>query len=173
YDATITEPPQNDPHHENILLSIETKDFIDQGNTVLKLECFHSRSAQHLTSTTTTIKKGSTLFMNSDLTIVDDTYVVHLYGMNFCEYQKSIINTKNSTNLLWLNKSSKVPKKKESSESPEKDTQNELPKKNNLDKPLANETSGSEKVARTVALRVKGSRQKKSTKTKPYFRLNE
>ncbi|CAG8612447.1 17248_t:CDS:2 [Cetraspora pellucida] len=119
--ATVIEPPQNDPHNEDISLSIETKDFMDQGNITLKLEL-------------------STLFMNGDLMIVDDAYVVQLHNINFY-------------------------------------VSNESPEINNSDESSTNKTPpielGTEKVARMVASRVKDGRQKRSTETKPYLKLNE
>ncbi|CAG8804270.1 25465_t:CDS:1 [Dentiscutata erythropus] len=110
---------------------------MNQDHTVLKLEYYHLKSAQHLILTTTSAKKGSTLFMNRELLIDDDyTFIVHLHSINFIEHQKSI-NAKNLTDLLWLSGSNEPPV-------------NEL---------------GTEKVTHTIASRVKGSRRKKTSTT--------
>ncbi|CAG8522506.1 2396_t:CDS:2 [Scutellospora calospora] len=135
--AIVVEPSQNESNHDDISLIVETRDFIDQDHTVLKLECYHLRSAQHLISTTTSTKKGSTLFMNGKLLIDDDyTFIVHLHGINFIEHQKSI-NVRSPTNLPWLSGSNEPP---------------------------ANESSA-EKAACTIASRVKSGRRKKASTT--------
>lgn len=77
---------------DNVILTVETKDYMDQDYIIQKLECYHLRSAQHLTPTSSSIKIGSVLFISGEFMIVDDKYVVHLRSVNFTEYQKSGIN---------------------------------------------------------------------------------
>ncbi|CAG8821553.1 27987_t:CDS:2, partial [Dentiscutata erythropus] len=77
--AIVVEPSQSESNDDDISLVVETRDFMDQDHTVLKLECYHLKSAQHLIPTTTSAKKGSTLFINGELLIDDDyTFIVHL-----------------------------------------------------------------------------------------------
>ncbi|CAG8790594.1 39460_t:CDS:2 [Gigaspora margarita] len=57
--AVALELSRNDPDHDIISLSVEMKDFVNQENTKLKFECYHARSAQHLTPTTTTLKESN------------------------------------------------------------------------------------------------------------------
>ncbi|RIB09041.1 hypothetical protein C2G38_2209969 [Gigaspora rosea] len=85
--AVVTNLPRNDPDHDDVSFS----------------------SATHLTPTTNSLKKGTTLFMNGELLIVENTYVVHLRGINFCEYQKTTLNVKNPVTLPWLSGSSDPP----------------------------------------------------------------
>ncbi|CAG8617125.1 26466_t:CDS:2, partial [Dentiscutata erythropus] len=142
--AVVTEPARNDSDHDDISFSVETRDFMDQDNTVLKLECYHLKLANHLIHTTNSLKKGFILFMNGELLIVDDTYVVHLHDVNFCEYQKAAVNVTNPANLPWLNGPSQSP----------------------------TNVSSPEKVTRTIASRVKTGRRKKSpTIPKLYLKL--
>ncbi|KAF0559370.1 hypothetical protein F8M41_006124 [Gigaspora margarita] len=78
--------------------------------------------------------------------IVDDTYVVLIRSIDFCEYQKLDINLTNPVKILWL---------KESNE------------------PMANKSS-TEKVARTIASRVKNTRRKNALATRaPYLKLKD
>ncbi|CAG8664546.1 1858_t:CDS:1, partial [Dentiscutata heterogama] len=63
-----------------------------------------------------------------ELLVNEDAFIVHLHGINFCEYQKPI-NAKSLTNIPWLNR---------------------------LNKPATNESS-SEKATKIIASRVKGS----------------
>ncbi|RIB21714.1 hypothetical protein C2G38_2175827 [Gigaspora rosea] len=65
--AVVTNLPRNDPDHDDISFSVETKDFMDQENVDLGLECYHLKSATHLTPTTNSLKKGTLLFMNGEL----------------------------------------------------------------------------------------------------------
>lgn len=138
--AIVLEPPQNDPNQDEITLTVETKVFMDQDHTSLKLECYHPKSAQHLTPNSITTKKGSALFMNGELLVDENAFIVHLRSINFCEYPKPI-NVKNLTNLPWLNE---------------------------LNEPPVNESS-SEKVTRTIASRVKGCKRGKTSTPRSYI----
>ncbi|CAG8569957.1 17026_t:CDS:2 [Gigaspora margarita] len=143
--AIVLEPPRIDHDHDDVTLVVETKDFMDQDHTSLTLECYHQKTAQHLTPITTSAKKGSTLFMNGQLLVDEDSFVVHLRGVNFCEYQKPT-NAKNLTNLPWLHR---------------------------LDETPTNDSSA-EKSTRTIASRVKGGRRKKaSSTTRSYINLKD
>ncbi|RIB27306.1 hypothetical protein C2G38_2160916 [Gigaspora rosea] len=62
-----------------------TRDFMDQDSVVLKLECYHLKSATHLFPTTNSLKKGTMLFLNATL------------------------NMKNLVILPWLSSSSDPP----------------------------------------------------------------
>ncbi|KAF0396427.1 hypothetical protein F8M41_010075 [Gigaspora margarita] len=113
--AVVTDFLRNDPDHDVVLFSVETKDFIDQDN-VLGLECYHLKLATYLTPTTNSLKKGSTLFMNGELLIVENTYVVHLHDINFCKYQKTTLNVKNLVTLPWLSGSNDPPTNEDNTE---------------------------------------------------------
>ncbi|CAG8744657.1 30457_t:CDS:2, partial [Racocetra persica] len=88
--AIIVEPPQIEP--DDITLTVEAKDYMNQDNVTIKLECYHLKSAQHLMPTSSVVKTGTVLFISSEFMIVDDTYMVHLRSINFVEYQKSNVN---------------------------------------------------------------------------------
>ncbi|CAG8481390.1 7730_t:CDS:2, partial [Scutellospora calospora] len=62
---------------DNIILTVETKDYVDQDYITQKLEYYHLKSAQHLAPTTSSVKAGSVLFIS--------------------------INLKTLANLSWLN----------------------------------------------------------------------
>ncbi|CAG8499058.1 5925_t:CDS:1, partial [Scutellospora calospora] len=141
----VLEPLRDDPNYDDIILIIETKDLIDQDYTTLKLECYYLKTAQHLIPTTTFAKKGSILFINGELLINKEAFIVYLHEVNFFEYQKPI-NMKNLTNLLWLT---------------------------SLNKSLSNE-SNIEKDTRTIALQVKKSKRRKIlSTTRFYFNLKD
>ncbi|CAG8734518.1 710_t:CDS:2 [Dentiscutata erythropus] len=77
--AFVVELSQSESNDDDISLVVETRDFMNQDHTVLKLKCYYLKSVQHLIPTTTSAKKGSTLFMNGELLIDDDyTFIVHL-----------------------------------------------------------------------------------------------
>ncbi|CAG8751217.1 4541_t:CDS:2, partial [Cetraspora pellucida] len=81
------------PHVEsdNIILTVETKDYVNQDYVTQKLECYHLKSAQHLALTTSSVKVGSVLFISGELTLmlIRDNYIVHLHTINFAKFQKS------------------------------------------------------------------------------------
>ncbi|CAG8474503.1 1629_t:CDS:2 [Scutellospora calospora] len=189
---------------DNIILTIETKDYVDQDYITQKLECYHLKSAQHLASTTSSIKVGSVLFISRELTLMltRDNYIVHLRTINFAESQKSGVNLKTPANLPWLNE---TPTNKSNTKStfPNKISTNKLNTVTALlnetltnksdteatiqNEPLTNKSSAktaaqheplgeescTETTTRTIATRVKGSRRKKTTTIKPYFRSKE
>ncbi|CAG8812241.1 1910_t:CDS:2, partial [Racocetra persica] len=64
--AVIVKPLQIEP--DDITLTVEAKDYIDQDNT------------------------EAVFFISSEFMIVDDTYMVHFRSINFVEYQKSSLN---------------------------------------------------------------------------------
>ncbi|CAG8536753.1 15136_t:CDS:2 [Cetraspora pellucida] len=102
--AVTIESPQIETN--DITLTVEAKDYMDQDNITIRLECYHLKSAQHLIPTSSAVKIGSVLFISGKFMIVDDTYMVHLRSVNFVEYQKSSVNSinlKTSANLPWLN----------------------------------------------------------------------
>ncbi|KAF0411272.1 hypothetical protein F8M41_008207 [Gigaspora margarita] len=89
--AIVLEPPRNDPDQDEITLTVETKDFMDQDHTSLKLEYYHPKSAQYLTPTSMTTKKGSALFMNGELLVDEDAFIVHLHVLISVNFQNQSI----------------------------------------------------------------------------------
>ncbi|KAF0501468.1 hypothetical protein F8M41_019999 [Gigaspora margarita] len=135
FKAFVTNLPRNDSDHDDILFSVETKDFIDQDSIVLRLECYYLKLATHLVLITNSLKKRTMLFMNKELLIINNTYIAHLCSINFCEYQKATLSIKKPVILLWLSSSSNPP---------------------------ANEANTNKvSVTHMITLRVKNSRQKK------------
>ncbi|KAF0552077.1 hypothetical protein F8M41_022683 [Gigaspora margarita] len=108
--AIAIEASKNDSDYNIILLSVEMKNFVNQIDTELKFECYYPRSAQHLMPTNTSVKKGSILFINRELMIVDNTYDVLFHSINFCKYQKLDINLTNPVKIPWLNESNEPNK---------------------------------------------------------------
>ncbi|CAG8814860.1 11343_t:CDS:2, partial [Racocetra persica] len=101
--AVAVELPQIES--DNIILAIETKDYVDQDYVTQKLEYCHLKSAQHLALTTSSVKVGSVLFISGELMLmmICNNYIVHLHTISFAETQKSGVNLKTPTNLPWLN----------------------------------------------------------------------
>ncbi|CAG8701535.1 25644_t:CDS:2, partial [Racocetra persica] len=87
--AVTIELPQNES--DNIILTVETKDYIDQDYVTQKLEYYHLKSAQHFTPTTSSVKVGSVLFISRELTltIIHDNYIIYLHTISFAKSQKS------------------------------------------------------------------------------------
>ncbi|CAG8674031.1 9061_t:CDS:2, partial [Cetraspora pellucida] len=200
--AVAIELPQVES--DNIILTVETKDYVDQDYVTQKLECYHLKSAQHLAPTTSSVKVGSVLFISGELILmlIHDNYIVHLRTINFAESQKSGVNLKTPANLPWLNETStnksnnkptflnqvstnklntvttlldQTPTNKSDTETT---IQNEpLTNKSDTETTVQDEPpskeSCTETTTRTIATRIKGSRKKKTTATKLYFRSKE
>ncbi|RIB08562.1 hypothetical protein C2G38_2045050 [Gigaspora rosea] len=138
--ASVREDPRID--HEDVIIDVVTRNYIDQGIININLTCYHVASAQHLMNVTASVQKDSVLYINGELIITEDDKIVHIRSVSFSEYQKLNTILKNSpTQLSW-----------ESQNQPEPDPQNT--------------------AAQTIATKVKASiRRKKITPaSKPYFR---
>ncbi|CAG8764223.1 6732_t:CDS:2 [Dentiscutata erythropus] len=62
----------------DIVILIETKDYMDQDNVVQTFRSYHLTNAQHLTRISTTVKRGSVMFISGELIMVDETFIIHL-----------------------------------------------------------------------------------------------
>ncbi|CAG8812078.1 9323_t:CDS:2 [Gigaspora margarita] len=85
----------------DIIIPIETKDYMDQDNVIQTFKSYHLTNAQHLTCITSTVKKGSVMFISGELILVDETFIIHLRSINFSEHQKLSVTVKNLSNLPW------------------------------------------------------------------------
>ncbi|CAG8546274.1 26180_t:CDS:1 [Dentiscutata erythropus] len=85
----------------DIVIPIEMKDYMDQDNVIQIFKSYHLTNAQHLTRITSTVKKGSVMFIFGELILVDETFIIHLRSINFSEHQKLSVTVKNPSNLPW------------------------------------------------------------------------
>jgi hypothetical protein len=87
--GTATEDHKLDD--ETVKIKINTNEY-DQGKNVsMEFDVVHNLSEKHLTPTTTTVKRGSSMFMSGNFKIIEETYSLQLTYMSFV----SLPSTKN------------------------------------------------------------------------------
>ena len=76
---------------KTVKIKINTNEY-DQGKNVsMEFDVVHNLSEKHLTPTTTTVKRGSSMFMSGNFRIIEETYSPQLTYMLFI----SLPSTKN------------------------------------------------------------------------------
>ncbi|CAG8704297.1 26592_t:CDS:2 [Gigaspora margarita] len=78
--AIVTNLLRNNSDHSNISFFVETRNFMDQDSIVFGLKYYYLKSATHLAPTTNLLKKRAMPFMNRELLIIDNTYIVYLHA---------------------------------------------------------------------------------------------
>ena len=79
--GTATEDRELDD--ETVKIKINTNEY-DQGKNVsMEFNVVHNLSEKHLTPTTTTVKRGSSMFMSGNFRIIEEIYSLQLTYMSF------------------------------------------------------------------------------------------
>src|SRR5947208_14216210 len=66
---------------ETVKIEINTNEYDQQKNVSMEFDVVHNLSEKHLTPTTTTVKRGSSMFMSGNFRIIEETYSPQLTYM--------------------------------------------------------------------------------------------
>ncbi|CAG8757976.1 10480_t:CDS:2, partial [Cetraspora pellucida] len=106
--AVVQEPPIT--KNDDVLMTVILTNHMDQGETVIEIDCYYLASAPHLARMTPTIKKNSVLFICGEFILHDNKNYVYIKNMSFQGIQKPLIDINVST-VPWENPTSNETRK--------------------------------------------------------------